>query len=588
MARRSTFMNRMESLPALENRAEHSWSRTLNDSLLAIAGVALITGILYWLHLYPRIPNISLVYLLVVLALASMRGFYAAILASVAAFLAYDFFLVPPLYTLTVSKFEEWLALFVFLFSAIITGRLASALGQRARQADRREQETRTLYDFVRAVNRGETVEQQLNIVARSIVDVFSAWGVRDCAILLPDTQGEKLSVQASAGRPIEQDELTPDEMAAASWVMQEGQMVELHDNLSPARRAGEREPQAIRRRFRQEARYYVRMIPLRIGQQTVGVLRLLQYPQNEVRLAGRRVPLLPPAHQQNPKLAINFAVRPEQERSAQQTTFFWTFVEQAATVIERARLRRESLQIELLKRTDELRAALLSSVSHDLRTPLSSIKASASSLLQEDVHWGEEERRSFALTIERESDRLNRLVENLLDMSRIEGGALHPEKEWYPIDELIHDVLGRMQPWLQKRAVQVELPDDLPPVQLDYMQIDQVLTNLIENAMHYSPEAEPIDISVQVSKEYMTVSVADRGPGIPPADRERVFDKFYRVLDKRSDTQRIAGSGLGLAVSRGLVEAHGGHIRVEDREGGGSVFRFTLPLTPAPVAKES
>jgi two-component system sensor histidine kinase KdpD len=118
-------------------------------------------------------------------------------------------------------------------------------------------------------------------------------------------------------------------------------------------------------------------------------------------------------------------------------------------------------------------------------------------------------------------------------------------------------------------------------------MQIDQVLTNLIENAVRYTPETEPIDISVQVSQEYMTVSVADRGPGIPPADRERVFDKFYRVLEKQSARPRSSGSGLGLAVSRGLVEAHGGHIWVEERAGGGAVFRFTLPLAPAPVAKE-
>ena len=137
------------------------------------------------------------------------------------------------------------------------------------------------------------------------------------------------------------------------------------------------------------------------------------------------------------------------------QATFFWTFLDQATAVIERARLRRESLRIELLQRTDALRSALLSSVSHDLRTPLSSIKAAASSLLQEDVQWNEEERKSFALSIERESDRLNRLVGNLLDMTRIEGGALKPEKEWYPIDELIHDVVGHMQFLLQGHEVQ-------------------------------------------------------------------------------------------------------------------------------------
>src|SRR5204863_2072726 len=220
-----------------------------------------------------------------------------------------------------------------------------------------------------------------------------------------------------------------------------------------------------------------------------------------------------------------------ERERPNSQTAFFWTFLDQATSVIERARLRRESLQIEVLRRTDELRAALLSSVSHDLRTPLSSIKAAASSLLQEDVHWDDEARRSFALAIEHEADRLNRLVGNLLDMSRIEGGALKPEKEWYPVDELIHDVLGHMQPILQGRIVQTHLPDDLPPVELDYLEMDQVLTNLIENAVRYTPPESPIEVSAQIDGEQMVISVADRGPGIPQADKERIFDKFYRVL---------------------------------------------------------
>jgi two-component system, OmpR family, sensor histidine kinase KdpD len=169
--------------------------------------------------------------------------------------------------------------------------------------------------------------------------------------------------------------------------------------------------------------------------------------------------------------------------------------------------------------------------------------------------------------------------VGNLLDMSRIEGGALKPEKEWYPIDELIHDVLGHMQPLLQGRKVQTNLPDDLPPVELDYLQIDQVLTNLIENAVRYTPADSPVEISARVDGDNMLISVADRGPGIPEVDLERVFDKFYRVMPTQSRTARPVGSGLGLAVSRGLVEAHGGRIWAENQKGGGAVFRFTLPL---------
>jgi len=557
-------MSQVEHLPSLEAREGPRWRRYLIDSILAITGTLFITAIIYTLHLYPTIPDISLAYLLIVLALAGTRGLYAAVLSALVAFFSFDYFLVPPLYTFTIGRFEEWLALFVFLATAIITGQLASAMRLRAEQASRQARETRILYELVRATNSEEDLEQQLSIVAHAIVDVFSSWGIRDCAILLPDAHG-KLILQASALQADQQAKLLSDEEATASWVMTQDQAVELHDvslapqlSTSSAPRAIVRSTAAIH-----PMRRYMRMIPLKMGQKVVGVVRLLI--EDDPRLFTREK-----------SLGI------DRDRSNPATAFFWTFLDQAASVIERARLRRESLQIELLKRTDALRAALLSSVSHDLRTPLSSIKAAASSLLQEDVQWDEEARRSFALAIEHEADRLNRLVGNLLDMSRIEGGALKPEKEWYPVDELIHDVLDHMQPVLQGRTVQTHLPDDLPPVELDYLQMDQVLTNLIENAVRYTPPESPIEVSAQIDGEQMVISISDRGPGIPQADKERIFDKFYRVLSTQRNAATIPGSGLGLAVSKGLVEAHGGHIWVEDRPGGGSLFRFTLPVGKA------
>ena len=557
-------MSQVEHLPSLEAREGPRWRRYLIDSILAITGTLFITAIIYTLHLYPTIPDISLAYLLIVLALAGTRGLYAAVLSALVAFFSFDYFLVPPLYTFTIGRFEEWLALFVFLATAIITGQLASAMRLRAEQASRQARETRILYELVRATNSEEDLEQQLSIVAHAIVDVFSSWGIRDCAILLPDAHG-KLILQAGALQADQQAKLLSDEEATASWVMTQDQAVELHDvslapqlSTSSAPRAIVRSTAAIH-----PMRRYMRMIPLKMGQKVVGVVRLLI--EDDPRLFTREK-----------SLGI------DRDRSNPATTFFWTFLDQAASVIERARLRRESLQIELLKRTDALRAALLSSVSHDLRTPLSSIKAAASSLLQEDVQWDEEARRSFALAIEHEADRLNRLVGNLLDMSRIEGGALKPEKEWYPVDELIHDVLDHMQPVLQGRTVQTHLPDDLPPVELDYLQMDQVLTNLIENAVRYTPPESPIEVSAQIDGEQMVISISDRGPGIPQADKERIFDKFYRVLATQRNAVSVPGSGLGLAVSKGLVEAHGGHIWVEDRPGGGSLFRFTLPVGKA------
>src|SRR5579875_523254 len=547
-------------LPVLSLSTEPRQRRYGIDSLLAIVSALLITGFIYVLHLYPRIPDISLVYLLAILTLASTRGLYAAVLASVVAFLSFDFFMIPPLYTFTVDKFEEWLALFVFLVTAIITSQLAAALRWRAEQAKAQEHETRILYELMQATNREENLDQQLDIIAGTALKVFTPWGMCNCSILLPDATG-KLRVQGSARAADKQRQLTQDEQVTAAWVMQHAQTVELYDSASVAQTSPTSAPRAIVRSTSSphETRRYVRMIPLMMGKKVVGVMHLLI--------------------EDNPRLFdIESRLGGVRDRSNEQTAFFWAFADQAAAVIERARLRQESLQVEVLRRTDTLRAALLSSVSHDLRTPLSSIKAAASSLLQDDVQWDEEARRSFTMSIERQADRLNRLVENLLDMSRIEAGALKPEKEWYPVDELIHDVLGHMEPLLRDRVVETHLPNDLPPVELDYLEIDQVLTNLIENALRYTPAHSPIEVGAQAGDGQIEISVADRGPGIPPAEINFIFDKFYRVRAIDA-TARATGSGLGLAVCKGLVEAHGGRIRVENRVGGGAIFRFTLPV---------
>jgi two-component system, OmpR family, sensor histidine kinase KdpD len=552
------------ALPTQAHRA-FPWPRYLLDSVLACAGALLVTGIIYLSQLYPRIPNISIVYLLVVLALASTRGRYASILASLVAFLAFDFFLVPPLYVFTINRVEEWVALFVFLVTAILTSQLAVALRERALEASRRERETRILYDLVRVTNRGAEPEQQLHTIARAVVDVLSSWGVYDCAVLQPDGAGA-LQVEASAYQPAEQITLSSDEKAIAAWVMAHGRTMGLYDDAALAPSTSARFVQRVIVRSTAAGRAVgrsLRLVPLKLGEKVVGVLRMrvLEDPRGflrEERLEEKH------AHSNTP------------------ASFFWTFLDQVTALIERARLQRENLRIEVLQRTDVLRAALLSSVSHDLRTPLTSIKASASSLLQQDVAWDEEARRGFAQAIEHEADRLNRLVGNLLDMSRIEEGALKPDTEEYALTALIHDVLGRLEPLLEGREVRTSLPQgDLLLVEVDYLEIDQVLTNLIENAVRYTPAGSPIEVSAHREGEEVVMSVADRGLGLSTADLTRVFDKFYRVLDGRHPTGSPAGSGLGLAVCKGLVEAHGGRIWAEQREGGGLVVFVTLPRGP-------
>lgn len=556
-------MSTLEHISYHEAREALPWQRYVIDSVLASSGSLLVTAFLFTWHLYPRIPNISIIYLLVVIALASTRGRYAAILASLVAFLSFDFFIVPPLFTFVMYRPEEYVALVVFLVDAILTGQLAAALRQRAQNASRRERETHILYDLVRVVNGEEAPERQLQAIMQAIVDVFSSWGVHDCAMLQPDASGT-LRVQASASQPLDTTTLSTDEQDVASWVLQHGRAMSVYDETTPALSPSTRFLQHITLSStvaRGVVRRSLRFIPLTVGQQIIGVMRL------QLLDDPRRI-----------KQADHF--QEERDHPNAQTAFFWTFLDQATSLVERTRLRRENLSIELLQRTDALRAALLSSVSHDLRTPLASIKAATSSLLQEEVQWDDDARRSFLLSIERQADRLNRLVGNLLDMSRIEDGALRPEKEWYHVAEVIYDVVERMHSLLQGRLLHMDIPDELPPVELDYLLIDQVLTNLLENALRYTPPASPIDIRVQSIQGEVMIGVADRGPGIPVSEYERVFDKFYRVLGtRRYAGNPTDGSGLGLAVCKGIVEAHRGTIWTEAREGGGAIFFVTLPV---------
>jgi two-component system sensor histidine kinase KdpD len=242
---------------------------------------------------------------------------------------------------------------------------------------------------------------------------------------------------------------------------------------------------------------------------------------------------------------------------------------------VERAELAQAAAHAEALREADALKSALLNAVSHDLRTPLASIIASAGSLQQTDVQWTDEERLGFAEAIEHEALRLDRLVGNLLDLSRIESGSLKPDKGWYDLAALVGEVLGRLKPVTAGHVVSVELAEDLPPIPLDYIEIDEVLTNLVENATKYTPPGSEIAIAARQLDGEIQVEVADRGPGIPAAALARIFDPFYRV-----DGSKARGTGLGLAVAKGLIEANGGKIWVENRPDGGARFAFTLPLS--------
>ena len=301
-------MPTIEQIPQLPVRTRKTWQQYLIDSLLAIGGSLAVTGLIYAFHLYPTIPNISIVYLLVILALATLRGRYAALLAAVVAFLAFDFFLVPPFFTFAVSSWAQWIALFVFLVTALIASQLATVTRESVEQARLREREAEILYEAGHVINSTDRLDEQLDSIVLGLVRVFSPWGVRECALLLPDENGN-LSIRADAPIRIENFTLSPDEMAAARMVMVQGKLREV------------RQPSSNALATSAERNSILHLIPLEAGNQVLGVL-CLRIEQGVSWFASAE--RLQEAH----------------ERPTDQAAFFWTFLDQAVLVIERGRLR--------------------------------------------------------------------------------------------------------------------------------------------------------------------------------------------------------------------------------------------------------
>jgi len=251
------------------------------------------------------------------------------------------------------------------------------------------------------------------------------------------------------------------------------------------------------------------------------------------------------------------------------------TFASQGALALERAWLVQAESRARVLEESDHLKSAILSSVSHELRTPLSTIKAAASSLRGQEVGWDSPARADLIAAIDDEADHLNLLVGNLLDMSRIESGALKPRREWNIPSEIVGSVVARMRRLAGEHKLEIDVPEDLPLVPVDYVQMEQVFTNLISNSLKYAPMNTIVRIHARADEGALHVQVSNQGPQIPPEHLERIFDKFYRV----TAADRVTGTGLGLSICKGIVEAHGGRIWAENLPGG-LAFNFTLPLT--------
>jgi two-component system sensor histidine kinase KdpD len=472
------------------------------------------------MHRFLAPTNLVMIYLLVVMLAALYLGRGPAVVAAVLSVLVFDFFFVPPYLTLAVSQVEY---LFTFL-ALLVVGLLISGLTARVQEqleATRlRERETAALY----TLSRDLAVAADLDSVAQAVTENASETFGREVAVLLPGANGEQ-SLRLCA--PRFGTALDEQELAVATWVFEQGQ---------PAGRGTDFHPGAA-----------LRYLPLSTARGLVGVLGVRPAETGRYMTAGQR-------------------------------RLLEAFASVTAVAVERVRLAEAEGQLQLLEATDKLQSALLHSISHDLRTPLVSITGALTTLQEEDMGLDDEARTVLIDTAAEEAGRLNRLVGNLLDMTRLEAGAIKVKREPRDVQDAIGAALQQVAERLGNRPVEIDVPPDLPLVSMDSVLIVHALVNLIENALKYSPPDSPIRICTRVSDGEIAIEVADRGIGIPEEDLARVFEKFFRV--QRPDS--VTGTGLGLSISKGLVEAHGGRIAAQNRPGGGSIITIALPLSEA------
>jgi two-component system sensor histidine kinase KdpD len=426
-------------------------------------------------------------------------------------------------------------ALFAFLVTAIIASQLSSAARSRAREAERRREEVWKLYQLSRAIIITPDPETAVSSIAGQVLEVF---GIQSCEVYVRNEVGGWQRLIAAPG-PTEEKQFTSGEPILEE-VFKSGEIRQLNPALDSDRSGGRKEAR------QDETLSYA---PLKVGVRITGVMAL-----RSTMLEGGTIE------------AISGLV---------------------ALALERARFLKELSRTEALRQSDQLKSALLASVSHDLRTPLTSIRAAVDSLLEKEVDWNRAALHEFHLIISEEVKRLTQLVQNLLEMARIEAGELHPLKQWGSVSEIFVDVLDRCAATLSTHPVTVDLDDTLPLVKVDSRLVAQALANLVDNAAQYSRAGYEIRIRGVIEGDRLTISVTDQGPGIPPPDLTRVFDKFYRGTP--NSNQRREGTGMGLAISRGIVEAHGGRIWVESTPGRGATFAFAIPVeqrqVPSPMA---
>jgi two-component system sensor histidine kinase KdpD len=513
------------------------WAGYVWSAAVTIATAAL--GVLLYHHFDIANSNVLMIDLLGVVLVALRFGRGPAILAAMLSVAAFDFTVVPPYYSFAVTDRQYLITFAGMLLTALIIGALTDRLQHQSEASRRRERRTAALLELAREL---AAMPETRKIVEAAVTHVSQVFACKAVIMLMNRRQQlcavPVLSVSSTDASPLEDEK----EQSVAQWVFEHGELAGATTDTLPFAKG--------------------LYLPLKSSRGSVGVLGV--FAEGGGLSDPERLHLLE------------------------------AFANQTALAVERSMLAEESREAWERVEAEFLRNTLLSGVSHDLRTPLAAITGSASSLAETDT-LSDETRRELARDIVGESERMERLITNLLDMTRLESSGFSLRKEWHAVDEMVGAAIRGAQKRLGDRAVTTQLPADLPLVFVDAVALEQVLGNLLDNAAAYTPGGTPIEIRASRSGKQLTLEVADRGPGLPPGDPQRVFQKFFRggvnETNGRSDDGSRRGVGLGLAICKGIVELHGGTITAENRpDGGGALFRIQLPTggTPPTVPGEA
>lgn len=489
----------------------------VRNYLSAVLLVGVTLGVASLLRSVMDLPDLEMLFLLAVMVAAAWFGRGPSLLAAALGIAGYDFFFIPPIHTFSVDDRRYFLTFAMMFGVGFVMSELTGRLRRQEREATSREERTTVLYALTRELAVTDEPSRIASIAARHAADLFRARAV----VFAASPEGELRALGASP----EQASLDAKELSVARWSYEHGELAGLGTDTLPGSHA--------------------LCAPLSAGPARLGVLAL--------------------------ELTEKVALRTDQR------AFLDVFCRQIAIALERARLSDEAKQSALRAKTEEMRSSLLSAVSHDLRTPLASITGAATSL-RDDVDLPAETRGELVEAIVDQAERLERLVANLLDMTRIESGGVVLRKDWVPLEEMIGSSLTRLEAKLGAREITVDIAPDVPLVLVDPVLFEQIFVNLLENADKYTPSQTAIEIRARREDDQVSIEVSDHGPGLPVGAELKVFDKFFR-----GPHAGVSGAGLGLPICKGIAEAHGGSIVARNRPGGGATFHVTIPSGGTP-----